>query len=210
MCIRIVSIQNGCVTCHLFCWLLVNVYKYAIKHFNSVFFSLCRIFDIVQYSVDAVYIAEALFEDRLGLDAGQVCPQTLHFKVWVVPGRSNWEKVVLGEGIWELWEEEEWEVCLDCDPQAFQFTLWLISEVPCHWGEFQRQLSGPSHVSVAAAGKVLKEGTAREGSWEQGQKDVCSEDNAFFSYQQSPHTWWVGSQLEESALGEQGQRNHHT
>lgn len=80
MCIRIVSIQNGCVTCHLFCWLLVNVYKYAIKHFNSVFFSLYCIFDIVQCSVDAVYIAGALFEDRLGLDAGQVCPQTLYFK----------------------------------------------------------------------------------------------------------------------------------
>lgn len=39
------------------------MYKYAIKHFNSVFFSLYRIFDIVQYSVDAVYIAGALFED---------------------------------------------------------------------------------------------------------------------------------------------------
>lgn len=56
------------------------MYKYAIKHFNSVFFSLCRVFDIVQYSVDAVYIAGALFEDRLGVGAGQVCPQTLYFK----------------------------------------------------------------------------------------------------------------------------------
>lgn len=56
------------------------MYKYAIKHFNSVFFSLYRIFDIVQYSVDAVYTAGALFEDRLGLNAGQVCPQTLYFK----------------------------------------------------------------------------------------------------------------------------------
>lgn len=96
MCIRIVSIQNGCVTCHLFCWLLVNVYKYAIKHFNSVFFSLYRIFDIVQYSVDAVYIAGALFEDRLGLDAGQVCPQTLYFKDLSCPRQEQ-----LGEsGTW--------------------------------------------------------------------------------------------------------------
>lgn len=70
MCIRIVSIQNGCVTCHLFCWLLVNVYKYAIKHFSSVFFSLYRIFDIVQYSVDAVYIAGALFEKQTGSRCG--------------------------------------------------------------------------------------------------------------------------------------------
>lgn len=25
--------------------------------------------------------------------------------VWVIPGGSNWEKVVFGEGVWELWEE---------------------------------------------------------------------------------------------------------
>lgn len=72
------------------------MYKYAIKHFNSVFFSLYRIFDIVQYSVDAVYIAGALFEDRLGLDAGQVCSQTLYFK-----GLSRPRQEQLGEsGTW--------------------------------------------------------------------------------------------------------------
>lgn len=72
------------------------MYKYAIKHFNSVFFSLYRIFDIVQYSVDAVYIAGALFEDRLGLDAGQVCPQTLYFKGLSCPRQKQ-----LGEsGTW--------------------------------------------------------------------------------------------------------------
>lgn len=72
------------------------MYKYAIKHFNSVFFSLYCIFDIVQYSVDAVYIAGALFEDRLGLDAGQVCPQTLYFKGLSCPRQEQ-----LGEsGTW--------------------------------------------------------------------------------------------------------------
>lgn len=72
------------------------MYKYAIKHFNSVFFSLYCIFDIVQYSVDAVYIAGALFEDRLGVDAGQVCPQTLYFKGLSCPRQEQ-----LGEsGTW--------------------------------------------------------------------------------------------------------------
>lgn len=74
-------------------------------------------------------------------------------RVWVVPGRNNWEKEVLGEGVWELWEEEEREVCSDCVPQGVKFTLWLISEVTCHCGEFQRHLPGPSPASVAAAGK---------------------------------------------------------
>lgn len=72
------------------------MYKYAIKHFSSVFFSLYRIFDIVQYSVDAVYIAGALFEDKLGLNAGQVRPQTLHSKGLRYPRQEQ-----LGEsGTW--------------------------------------------------------------------------------------------------------------
>lgn len=135
------------------------MYKYAIKHFNSVFFSLYRIFDIVQYSVDAVYIAGALFEDRLGLDAGQVCPQTLYFKGLSCPRREQ-----LGEsGTWRGNLRAErggraGSLLRLCPTAGVQFPIWLISEVAC--GEFQRQLPGPSPVSVAAAGKVLKEGNS--------------------------------------------------
>lgn len=140
------------------------MYKYAIKHFNSVFFSLYRIFDIVQYSVDAVYIAGALFEDRLGLNAGQVCPQTLYFKGFELShagaiGRKWYlerepSEVVLGA----VRGGREGSLLRLCP--TWGTILWLISEVAYHCGEFQRQLPEPSSVSVAAAGKVLKEGNS--------------------------------------------------
>lgn len=36
-CTGIVNLQDGCVTCRLCCRLLVNVYKYAIKHLQFCF-----------------------------------------------------------------------------------------------------------------------------------------------------------------------------
>lgn len=136
------------------------MYKYAIKHFNSVFFSLYCIFDIVQYSVDAVYIAGALFEDRLGLNAGQVCPQTLYFKGLSCPRQEQLGESGTWRGNFRAVRGGRTEVCSDCVPQGVPFHLWLISEVAYHCGELQRQLPGPLTVSVAAAGKVLKEGNS--------------------------------------------------
>lgn len=46
------------------------MYINMLLSISICFLSLYRIFDIVQYSVDAAYVAGALFEGRLGLDAG--------------------------------------------------------------------------------------------------------------------------------------------
>lgn len=132
------------------------MYKYAIKHFNSVFFSLYRIFDIVQYSVDAVYIAGALFEDRLGLDAGHVCPQTLYFKGLSCPRQEQLGESGTWRGNLRAVRGGRVRSLLRLSHRGFTSPSGSFSEVACHCGEFQKQLLGPSHVSVDAAGKVLK------------------------------------------------------
>lgn len=151
------------------------MYKYAIKHFNSVFFSLYRIFDIVQYSVDAVYITGALFEDRLGVNAGQLCPQTLYFNGLSCPRQE------------QLGESGTWRGNQSCERGKSRKFAQAVSHRGCNSpsGSFQRWLGIVESSRGSFLGHLLflwllqercsRRGTAREGLWERGQKDICRE-----------------------------------
>lgn len=160
---------------------MVNVYKYAIKHFNSVFFSLYRIFDIVQYSVDAVYITGALFEDRLGVDAGQLCPQTLYFNGLSCPRQE------------QLGESGTWRGNQSCERGKSRKFAQAVSHRGCNSpsGSFQRWLgivesSRGSFLAISCFCGCCRKG-ARGG--EQLEKGCGSEDRRIFAERGQCFLW---------------------
>lgn len=123
---------------------------------------------------------------------------TVALGVWIVPGRSNWKKVVLGEGVWS------------CGRKKSRMFAQTTSHTGCNLfsGSFQKWLVTVGSSRGSSLGHLLSlwllwerccgRGTA--SGWEgrgRGQKEFCRE-RVMLSLEllaDSPPVRWNGHQL---------------